>query len=149
MTKIFVDADACPVKKEIKMVAERFTVPVHFIASYAHMSKNDVSDQWAYVDSEKESVDIHILNHVSHQDIVITQDIGLASVLLSKSVTVLAPTGKQYRDETIDTALYLRFLSAKERRIGHYSKGPKRFTNHDRYHFIKSLEKILSKYAGK
>jgi len=150
MTKIFVDADACPVKKEIKKLADRFNVHAHFIASYAHMSeKNDCLGQWTYVDTEQESVDMHIINHTSKKDIVITHDIGLACVLLAKNVIVLAPTGKEYRSETMDTALFLRFVSAKERRSGRHSKGPNRFTNKDRYHFIKSLEKILSKYAGK
>lgn len=148
MVKIFVDADACPVKKEISTVAARYKIPVHFVASYAHMTTNHTEEKWTYVDSEKESVDMFIMNHVRARDIAITHDIGLASILLKKFVTVLSPKGKLFSEDTIETALYLRYISAKERRSGHFSKGPKPFSDSDRLHFIKSLEKILSKHAG-
>lgn len=148
MVKIFVDADACPVKKEIVEVASRFQIPVDFVASYAHVSDHQSNETWVYVDSEKESVDLFIMNHICASDIAITQDIGLASILLKKRATVLSPKGHLFTEDTIETSLYLRYISAKERRSGHMTKGPKKFTNNNRLHFIKTLEKILSNYAG-
>lgn len=142
------DADACPVKSEIISVAIKYNLPYYFIASYAHkMNNND--DAWIYVDPDKESADLYIMNHVQEKDIVITQDIGLASLVLPKHVYALSPRGKEYREESIDTALDFRYLAAKARRRGKYEKGPKAFTNQDRQVFINKLEEILSNIVVK
>jgi len=119
-----------------------------FVASYAHYSTNFNSD-WKFVDNEKESVDLFILNHTRKGDVVVTQDIGLASMLLSKSVHVLSPRGTLFQNQQIDLALHSRYLSQRARRAGHYTKGPKPFTAQDRIRFIHSFEEILSKLAGK
>ncbi|WP_243290591.1 YaiI/YqxD family protein [Bacillus sp. FJAT-47783] len=148
MVKIFVDADACPVKKEISTVAARYNIPVHYVASYAHITTNQPEETWTYVDNEKESVDMFIMNNTRARDIVITHDIGLASILLTKFVKVLSPKGRLFSEDTIETALYLRYISAKERKRGHFTKGPKPFSELNRLQFIKSLEKILSNHAG-
>jgi len=103
---------------------------------------------WRFVDSTKEAVDLYIMNHVKKKDIVITQDIGLASTLLPKGVFVLSPKGISYDENTIVTSLDMRYLSAKARRRGIYGKGLKPFTNEDRMKFIKEFEKILSTFAG-
>jgi len=51
-------------------------------------------------------------------------------------------------DEQMDTILYSRYVSAKLRRQGTYTKGPKAFSTHDRQCFLINLEKILSNYKG-
>jgi uncharacterized protein len=73
-----VDADACPVKEEIASFAESFHIKSLFVASYAHLA----NQPWVYVDPDKESADLYIMNHVKNNDAVITQDIGLASLVL-------------------------------------------------------------------
>lgn len=91
---------------------------------------------------------MYILNHVRKNDIVITHDIGLASILLQKCAHVLSPRGILFTEETINAHLYLRYVSAKARKNGHYVKGPKQFQQKHQHHFIILLEKILSNYAG-
>ncbi|MGE6259043.1 YaiI/YqxD family protein [Heyndrickxia sporothermodurans] len=142
------DADACPVKSEIVSAARKYDLPYYFVASYAHKTNND-DDSWIYVDPDKESADLFIMNHVKKRDIVITQDIGLASLVLSKNVFAISPRGKEYNEESIETALDFRFLAAKARRRGKYEKGPKAFTNQDRQSFIHKLEEILSNIVKK
>ncbi len=44
--KILVDADACPVKAEIKQVAEHFQLDVIFVASFNHYSVNTNGENW-------------------------------------------------------------------------------------------------------
>lgn len=121
---------------------------VVFVASYAHMLTNPIGGTWVYVDTDKEAADLYIMNHARRDDIVVTQDIGLASILVNKGVVALSPRGKEFEEENMDTTLHLRFLSAKERRNGNYSKGPKPFMEEDRQHFIKVFEKNLSNLAG-
>ena len=81
---IYIDADSCPVKEDIVEIATERGIWTEFIASYAHM-KNDLKNmKWKFVDSTKEAVDLYSMNHVKAGDLVITQDIGLASTLLPK-----------------------------------------------------------------
>ncbi|KSU63730.1 hypothetical protein AS034_05670 [[Bacillus] enclensis] len=125
-----------------------FGFEVVFVASHAHRKNSPDEGTWVYVDSEKEAADLYIMNHVRTDDILVTQDIGLASLVLPKKVYVLSPRGKVYREESIVTALDYRYVAAKERRKGNYGKGPKPFTDDDRKEFSAQFEKILSKVAG-
>jgi uncharacterized protein YaiI (UPF0178 family) len=146
--QIFVDADACPVKDEILLIANTYYIEVTFVASYSHVLTNKMSGKWIYVDTGKEEVDMYIVNHAKRNDVVVTQDIGLASLLLGKKMIVVSPRGRQFLEETIDLALNMRYLSAKERRKGFYSKGPSPFTDEDRKNFSYTFEKILSNLEG-
>lgn len=145
---IYVDADSCPVKEDIVEIASYYHYELQFVASYAHMKRENDGQNWKYVDSDKEAVDLFIMNATKKQDIVVTQDIGLASTLLLKQVTVLSPRGIMYEEETINTALDMRYLSAKARRKGVYGKGPKPFTEEDRQKFRRNFIRILSKNEG-
>jgi uncharacterized protein YaiI (UPF0178 family) len=120
-----------------------------FVASYAHVSIRPSDERWVYVENDREAADLFILNHVNKNDIVVTQDIGLAATLLPKEVYVLSPRGTVYKESQMKTALDMRFLSAKARRRGEYSKGPKPFSKEDRQRFIKLLTAFLSNYVKK
>jgi len=108
------------------------------------MMNDFAAASWKFVDSEKEAADLFILNNARRGDIVITQDIGLASMLLSAGVYVLSPKGISYDEKEIQTALDLRYISAKARRQGKYGKGPKPFTVIERKRFVQELRRILS-----
>jgi uncharacterized protein len=142
---LFVDADACPkpIKEEISFISRSFELNVYFVASFEHAT-NSKGDEWIFVDAGPESVDLYIMNKIRKGDIVVTQDHGLASVLVSKGVYVITPRGKTLVEEDIPELLYSRFLSAKERRAGNKTKGPKKFTQLDRERFAIELNKILS-----
>ncbi len=134
---IFVDADACPVKDVISVIAKDLKLEVFFIASYYHKPSNmNEGENWTFVDPDREACDLYILNHIKRGDILVTQDIGLASLALQKGSFVFSPRGTEYREETIDTALDFRYLAAKDRRRGKFSKGPKPFTDKDRNLFL-------------
>jgi uncharacterized protein YaiI (UPF0178 family) len=145
---VFVDADACPIKDEIFSLACEYNIPSVFISSYSHFSPLQKMN-WVYVDTEKEAVDLYILNHAVRGDVVITQDIGLASMLVNRGVHVISPRGKVYEEGEMDSALHHRYLQAKQRRQGVYPKGMKRFSDQDRRLFLQNFEKILSKLEGK
>lgn len=147
LSRVFVDADACPVKDEIVQISKKYGIDVVFVISYAHASSN-FTGNFVYVDSDKEAVDLYIMNHTKSKDIVVTQDIGLASILVKSGVYVISPRGKAFLEKDMETALDLRFLNAKQRRSGVYSKGPKAFTKEDAQYFSREYEKILSKIAG-
>lgn len=143
---IFVDADACPVKDEISSIAKELDMKVCFIASYNHKpSSIKEGDDWTFVDPDGEACDIYILNHIKREDVLVTQDTGLASLALQKGVYVFSPRGMEYKEETIDTALDFRYLAAKDRKRGVFWKGPKAFTSEDYKRFIAVFESFCRK----
>lgn len=81
-------------------------------------------------------------------DLIITQDYGLASLGLGKGCLVLHHKGFAYTNENIDQLLQTRHLSAKARRSGQKTKGPKPFTDEDRTKFKELLEKTIKQIKG-
>lgn len=143
--KIYIDADASPVKDIVIKEARRFSIPVVLVKSYNHFSHIDEGEgvKTIYVDSGADAADYEILKHVSPGDIIITQDYGLASLGLAKDCKVLHHKGFAYSDKNIDHLLQTRHLSAKARKAGQKTKGPKAFTDEDRAKFRELLIDIL------
>lgn len=145
---IYVDADACPVKTEIATIGKQYKANIVFVSSYAHMNNLDLDGTWIFVDTNKEEADLYIMNHAKKNDVVVTQDIGLASLLVGKHVYAISPRGKVFLERDMDQVLHMRFLAGKERRMGNYTKGPSKFTNQDRVAFSNQLKNILSNFEG-
>lgn len=145
---VYVDADACPVKEEIEKLCQKYNRKLVFVASYAHMMNHQGEAVFVMVDSRMEEVDLYIVNHCQIGDIVVTQDHGLAALLLPKGVKVLSPRGKLFLEKGIDELLLARHLGKKQRRAGMKTKGPSKFTNDDIKNFCEEFEKKLSNKAG-
>jgi uncharacterized protein YaiI (UPF0178 family) len=142
LPKIIVDADACPVKAEINQLAKEFQLEVLYVASYNHFRSTVTDETWIYVDTEKESADIRIVNLAQKGDLVVTQDIGLSSMLLAKC-DVFSNRGELYLEERMTMMLEQRNDRRKERKLGKYSKGPKAMTDQDRNRFYQNVHDFL------
>ncbi len=94
---VYVDADACPVKDEIVDLCILYSIDMVFVASYAHDLFLQAPARTVTVDPDKEAVDLYLVNYAKKGDVCITQDHGLASLLLSKGITVLSPRGENSR----------------------------------------------------
>ncbi|MBY9076922.1 YaiI/YqxD family protein [Paenibacillus sp. HN-1] len=142
-TVVVVDADACPVKKETAETARSCGIPVLMVSSYAHELQSVEGVDIVHVDNSDQSADLYIVNHVKRGDVVLTSDYGLAAMALAKGCHVLSFRGQTYDEGNMDMMLEGRHARAKERRRGHYSKGPKPFTEEDRRFFQHKLTKLL------
>ncbi|QYR20127.1 YaiI/YqxD family protein [Paenibacillus sp. sptzw28] len=140
---IVVDADACPVKREIVEVARGMSVPVLMVASYDHRLEPQPGVEIVQVDRSGQSVDLYIANHVARGDIVVTQDFGLATIALAKGALALSNRGQQYDEGNIDYLMERRHELAKRRRAGGKTKGPRAMTGEDRVRFQQKLTKVL------
>ncbi|MCF6137954.1 YaiI/YqxD family protein [Pseudalkalibacillus berkeleyi] len=143
---VLVDADACPnqIKKAILEISNFYEYKVFFIASYSHATDQYRNAEWILVDAEPESVDMYIVNQSIKGNVVITQDHGLASLLVSKGVYVISPRGKHYSEEEMPSLLQSRYYSSKLRRSGHRTKGPPPFTEEDAERFSNSFNQLFS-----
>ncbi|MFT9118167.1 MAG: DUF188 domain-containing protein, partial [Sporolactobacillus sp.] len=139
---IYVDADACPVKKQIIDAAGRFNKPVLFVASYASYSA-DREAEWVFVDQKKEEADLYIVNHAQSGDLVITQDMGLASLLTGRGILVLSNRGQVIRDQEMAEILNRRYLAYKSLAAGRKIRGPRPFNDQERKKFYAALTNLL------
>lgn len=143
--KIYVDADASPVNDIVISVAGKIKIPVILVKSFDHFSNQEEADgvETVYVDSGADAADYRIMQLAKRGDVLITQDYGLASLALGKGCIVLHHKGFTYTNDNIDQLLQSRHASAKARRSGHKTKGPKPFTAEDKQKFKTLLVKML------
>jgi uncharacterized protein len=146
--KIYVDADACPVKDIIISEGTNADIPIILVTSFSHFSSADQPSgvETIYVDSGADAADYRIMKLAGKGDIIVTQDYGLASLGLAKGCTVLHHNGYSYTNENIDQLLQSRYLSAMARKSGKRTKGPKPFTSEDREKFREHFQMILARH---
>ena len=72
-------------------------------------------------------------------DVVITQDYGLAALVLGKGGKALNQNGLIYSDTNIENLLFTRFIGKKERMAGNRTKGPKKRTAQNDADFLRAL----------
>lgn len=140
--KIIVDADACP-KSVLQIcfkVARDYDIPVWTVASFNH---NIVSDHHIVVGNSSQEADIRVVNLAQTGDVAVTQDWGLAAMLLGKGVKCLNPIGREFNPSTIEFLLEEREAKAKFRRSGGRTKGPKKRISENDRQFEACLQRTL------
>lgn len=142
--KIIVDGDACPGKDIIARVASENKIEVLWIASLEHQGKPIANFKYIVVDNFPQATDMAVVKNVKKGDIVITQDYGLAALVLSKGAKAISPRGMIYSEGNIDRLLLQRHVDAKIRRGGGKTKGPKGMTKDTFIFFEKGLRLLIS-----
>lgn len=140
--QILVDADACPVKEIIVRVAKKYQIPVTMIIDTSHELFDGYSSVIT-VDKARDSVDIKLINLLKREDIVVTQDYGVAAMGLGKGAKVLNQNGLVYSDKNIDRLLFERHLGQKLRRAGGRTGTVKKRSRENDLDFERSLLKLL------
>ena len=143
LSKILVDADACPVKQEVYRVARRYGLRVTLVAnSPMHVPAEDWIEL-VVVSDQLDAADNWIVEYATKNDIVVSGDIPLASRCLKKGARVLEPKGRIFTDDSIGDALATRDLMSHLRDIGVVTGGPAPFEKRDRSRFLHSLDTII------
>ena len=150
--RIFVDADACPVKPEVYRVAERYALHVYVVANaFMNVPRSDLIER-VIVSEGPDVADDWIVERVTGTDIVITADIPLAARCVRKGATVIGPTGKPFDDNSIGIALATRDLLTDLRSAGAATRGPPPLSRQDLSRFLSALDlavvRLQRKLAG-
>lgn len=140
--KIIIDGDACPSIPLIESLAQKYNVDIVIFCDINHYIRSDYSEV-RIVDSGFQSVDMYVVNTATKDDIVITQDYGVAALCLCKNSSVISPSGKKYTNNNIDRMLEERHLSKSIRDAGGRLKAIKKRTNKDELKFISLLEEEI------
>jgi len=140
--KILVDADACPVKDIIETLAREYCLELILVSNINHEISSDYGEV-VMVDSMAEAADMAIVNRTRPEDIVITQDYGLASMVLAKGGRAIHPMGKEFTANNIEGLLLQRFINQKARRAGKRIGGPRKRNALDNSLFETRLKQMI------
>jgi uncharacterized protein YaiI (UPF0178 family) len=147
--KIYVDADACPVKEEVYKVAGRYGLQSFVIAnSYMQIPASPLITR-IIVDTGPDVADDWIAEHVLAGDIVVTSDIPLAARVLAREAHALAPYGREFTQDSIGSDLAQRSLMEHIRSTGETTGGPPPFSPAIRSRFLQSLDRIIMREKRK
>jgi uncharacterized protein YaiI (UPF0178 family) len=141
--RIYVDADACPVKDEIYRVAARHGLPVSVVAGQFIRVPQDPLIERVAAGSGMDAADDWIAERAGTGDIVITADIPLASRCIKAGAEVIAPNGKPFTEQSIGMTLAVRNLMTDLRSSGEITGGPKSFAPRDRSTFLSTLDQAI------
>ena len=151
MTTLFIDADACPVTRDAISLARTRGVPVLLVANgtqnFSRYTGKEGVDSFQ-VGTGRDSADFAIVERLEPEDIVVTQDIGLAAMVLGRGAAALSPRGRIFSPITIDAELAVRHAEQKHRRAGGRTGGPSPFDDDDRERFRDSLKRLLTGDRG-
>ena len=144
MIRILIDADACPVYRIAERVAKERQIPVILFSDTNHIFTSDYSEV-RIIGAGADTVDFALINVCRDEDIIVTQDYGVAAMALGKGAHPIHQSGKWYTNENIDRMLMERHL-AKKARMGkgkHHLKGPGKRTAEDDEVFTSSLMRLI------
>lgn len=144
---IWVDADACPsVVKEIilKAVLKRGIQTV-FVANKGLFLPESPYLSLVRVAQGSDVADQYIAEHAEAADIIITQDIPLAAILVPKGAAVISPHGTLFTPNNIGERLSIRNFMEDLRGAGTQTGGPRPFSDKDKQNFANTFDQQLTK----
>jgi hypothetical protein len=147
--RIFIDADACPVKDETYKVAARYGLSTTVVSnSFIQIPRSALIERMI-VDAGPDVADDWIAERCGPGDIVVTNDIPLADRVLKAGGAAIAPNGRAFTPDTIGSALASRAIGEHIRSMGEVTGGPKAFGPADRSRFLQALDEAVHRERRK
>ena len=141
--RVLIDADGCPVVDIAGRLCKRTKTECLILCDTSHCIEYE-GVQTLVFDKGADSVDFALVNLVQKDDLVVTQDYGLASMCLAKNARVLHQDGYEYTEDNIDALLTVRHEAAKIRRAGGRFHGAKKRTDAQNRAFETKFHSFLS-----
>lgn len=143
MTKLYVDADACPVKSEVERVATRLGIPVVLVCNGGIRPSNNPLVSLRIVAAGPDEADQWIAANCGPGDVVITSDIPLADRCLKAGSHVLQHDGQVLNLANIGGRLATRDLMQDIRAADPFHQGGgQAFSKADRSRFLQALDRL-------
>jgi uncharacterized protein YaiI (UPF0178 family) len=144
MLDIYIDADACPVRKEVFSVAERHGLTVFVVTQGNIRVPIDPRLRLVLVAEGPDAADDWIAERIGGGDICVTADVPLAARCLKRGASALGPTGRRLTADNIGTALAVRDIAAHVRESGGQTGGPRPPVQKDRSRFLGELDAVIN-----
>lgn len=145
--RVFVDADACPVKEEVIRVAGRHGLTVLLVSDGGLRPRQEPFARTVVVAGGTDAADDWIAERIGPGDLCITSDIPLADRCLKAGGAALKPNGRAFTADSIGMALATRNLMQDLRESGTVTGGPRPFSKADRSAFLNAMETTLRRLA--
>jgi len=144
--QILVDADACPVaiKEILFRAAEREQVSVTLVANQYLRTPPSRHVRAVQVPGGFDVADHEIVRRVAAGDLVVTQDIPLAALVIEKGALALDPRGELHTLDTIAQRLSMRNFMDELRGAGVDTGGHAAFHARDKQAFANQLDRWLA-----
>jgi uncharacterized protein YaiI (UPF0178 family) len=146
VNKLIIDGDACP--RNVLDTCVKFSKSKNYkcvlVCNYTQI-RNDAPEntEIIYVDNDADAADLKIGNIIRQGDVVVTQDYGLAAMIMEKARVVIAPDGFVFTKENIQEKLLNRHIGKEMRKKGRYPKGKKKRNRSDDCYFEETLVSTL------
>ena len=146
--RIFIDADACPVKAEAERVATRLGVRMVLVSNGGiRPSANPLVDS-VFVPDGPDEADKWIADQCGPGDVVVTGDIPLAARCVAAGARVVKHNGEELTAANIGMVLATRDLMTDLRSADPFRQGSGRlFSKADRSRFLDVLDRVVRKGA--
>jgi uncharacterized protein YaiI (UPF0178 family) len=146
--KIWIDADAAPrdVKELVFRAAQRLGIETILVSNLRLTPPaGNPHVQVVRVEGGPDVADRHIADHAATGDLVVTQDIPLAALLVPRRIAVLDPRGDEHTEDTIGERLALRDFADQLRSAGTVTGGPAPWDGRARQAFASALDRCLTR----
>jgi uncharacterized protein YaiI (UPF0178 family) len=144
LVKIYIDADGAPWRDLVIEQAKKYGIIAVIVADYSHAFPEQEGVERVAVDGGADAADFAIVNRVQKGDLVITQDVGLASLILPQGAAVISPRGYEFTEGSMAGRLARRWLHGRIRKGGGRIKGPPSLSEDDRDEFLMLLERKIN-----
>jgi hypothetical protein len=142
--RLFIDADACPVKEEAERVATRLGVKMLVVSNGGIRPSQNPLVESVFVPSGPDEADKWIAEACGPGDVVVTGDIPLAAKCVAAGARVVKHNGEMLTTANIGMALATRDLMADLRAADPFRQGGgKSFGKADRSRFLDVLDRAL------
>lgn len=149
MTRLFIDADACPVKAEAERVAARHGVTMLVVSNGGIRPSANPLVQSVFVPDGPDEADKWIAANCGAGDVVVTGDIPLAAKCVAAGALVVKHNGEELTEKNIGMALATRDLMQDLRSADPFRQGGGRpFSKADRSRFLDVLDRVVRRLKG-
>ncbi len=147
--KILIDGDGCPVVDIAVAVSQSHGIECLILCDTAHEIHREGAQTLTF-DKGADSVDFALANRARAEDLVVTQDYGLASMCLARGARVLHQDGWEYTQWNIDALLLERHAAKRLRMSGGRAKAIPKRTEAQNEAFRRALENLCqaNKFQG-
>jgi uncharacterized protein YaiI (UPF0178 family) len=146
--KIWIDADAAPrdVKELVFRAARRLAIETVLVANQRLQTPpGNPLVSAVRVEGGPDVADRHIVDHAEAGDLVVTQDVPLAALLVPRGIAVLDPRGEEHTLETVGERLSVRDFMEQARLAGVVTGGPPPYDGRARQAFAAALDRVLTR----
>jgi uncharacterized protein YaiI (UPF0178 family) len=146
--QIWIDADACPgaIKEILFRAADRRGVQTTLVANQFMRFPRSTNINMVQLAEGPDVADDRIVELMKAGDLVVTEDIPLASRVVERGGYVITPHGQELTEKNVGERLSTRNFMADLRGAGVETGGPRAFSQQDKQQFANLLDRFLTRH---